>query len=340
MPRVGNLGGHARHRRGRSRGCEPRLREACLLVREVLADDRRGTRVLDPTQLKPWCPAKDRFLIVDCWANFEYFDMHPKGREPGEQVPMPVRSSTSGCASSRRPWALCRRRRRRESWQACEPTLRPSREQCGRCWSTSVILPQCAGMDSGRGSARTDFATCVAPSPQSSAPARTPTSSPAVRDRCGRIRHRAPGRKPGGDGWPARYHRRAGVPSCPRREPRAKERELIEAVVGAAWVGRGGPRCPRRPRRTAGSAHAVPASSARSRCCPSTWLTSRPCTSAWRSGPAAGTCRSPPTANGSRRRCAGCCGEPGAPAAPGGRARHGRRHARARRASAAPGPAD
>ena len=51
----------------------------------------RGTRVLDPTQLKPWCPAKDRFLIVDCWANFEYFDMHPKGREPGEQVPMPVR---------------------------------------------------------------------------------------------------------------------------------------------------------------------------------------------------------------------------------------------------------
>lgn len=51
----------------------------------------RGTRVLDPTLVKPWCPEKDRFLIVDCWANFEYFDMHPRGREPGEQVPMPVR---------------------------------------------------------------------------------------------------------------------------------------------------------------------------------------------------------------------------------------------------------
>ncbi len=51
----------------------------------------RGTRVLDPSQIKPWCPEKDRFLIIDCWANFEYFDMHPRGREPGEQVPMPVR---------------------------------------------------------------------------------------------------------------------------------------------------------------------------------------------------------------------------------------------------------
>jgi len=53
----------------------------------------RGTRVLeiDPANRRPWCPEKDRFLIVDCWGNFEYFDMHPKGREPGEQVPMPVR---------------------------------------------------------------------------------------------------------------------------------------------------------------------------------------------------------------------------------------------------------
>ncbi len=53
----------------------------------------RGTRVLDadPAQRKPWCTAKDRFLILDCWGNFEYFDMHPKGREPGSQVPLPVR---------------------------------------------------------------------------------------------------------------------------------------------------------------------------------------------------------------------------------------------------------
>jgi len=53
----------------------------------------RGTRVLkaDPALRKPWCPEKDKFLIIDCWANFEYFEMHPKGREPGEQTPMPVR---------------------------------------------------------------------------------------------------------------------------------------------------------------------------------------------------------------------------------------------------------
>ncbi len=53
----------------------------------------RGTRVLktDPALRKPWCPEKDKFLIIDCWANFEYFAMHPKGREPGTQVPMPVR---------------------------------------------------------------------------------------------------------------------------------------------------------------------------------------------------------------------------------------------------------
>ncbi|MFN2400154.1 MAG: DEAD/DEAH box helicase family protein [Gemmatimonadaceae bacterium] len=53
----------------------------------------RGTRVLesDPAQRKAWCPEKDRFLIIDCWGNFEHFQMHPRGREPGQQVPMPVR---------------------------------------------------------------------------------------------------------------------------------------------------------------------------------------------------------------------------------------------------------
>ena len=53
----------------------------------------RGTRVLnpDPAKRKNWCAEKDRFLIIDCWNNFEYFDLYPKGREPGEQVPLPVR---------------------------------------------------------------------------------------------------------------------------------------------------------------------------------------------------------------------------------------------------------
>jgi len=53
----------------------------------------RGTRVLedDMAKRKPWCKEKDRFLIIDCWGNFEHFKMHPKGKEPNSQIPMPVR---------------------------------------------------------------------------------------------------------------------------------------------------------------------------------------------------------------------------------------------------------
>ena len=53
----------------------------------------RGTRVLldDPSQRKPWCPEKDRFLIIDCWGNFEWHKMHPAGREPNVAVSAPVR---------------------------------------------------------------------------------------------------------------------------------------------------------------------------------------------------------------------------------------------------------
>lgn len=51
----------------------------------------RGTRVLNPDGLKPWCPEKKKFLIMDCWRNFEYFKMKPKGKEPGGSLPLPVR---------------------------------------------------------------------------------------------------------------------------------------------------------------------------------------------------------------------------------------------------------
>ena len=51
----------------------------------------RGTRVLDPDDIKSWCPKKDKFLIIDCWENFEYFKMTPKGKEPTETRPLPVR---------------------------------------------------------------------------------------------------------------------------------------------------------------------------------------------------------------------------------------------------------
>ncbi len=51
----------------------------------------RGTRLLEPTKMKPWCKEKDRFLIIDCWNNFEYFQMNPKGKEDKPSKPMPVR---------------------------------------------------------------------------------------------------------------------------------------------------------------------------------------------------------------------------------------------------------
>jgi type I restriction enzyme R subunit len=51
----------------------------------------RGTRILDPDDIKSWCPKKDKFLIIDCWENFKYFKMTPKGKEPKEIRPLPVR---------------------------------------------------------------------------------------------------------------------------------------------------------------------------------------------------------------------------------------------------------
>jgi type I restriction enzyme R subunit len=39
----------------------------------------RGTRLLEASKIKPWCTEKDVFLILDCWDNFEYFKLQPKG---------------------------------------------------------------------------------------------------------------------------------------------------------------------------------------------------------------------------------------------------------------------
>jgi len=51
----------------------------------------RGTRLLEPAKIKPWCPEKDNFLILDCWDNFEYFKLNPKGKESKTQIPLPIR---------------------------------------------------------------------------------------------------------------------------------------------------------------------------------------------------------------------------------------------------------
>ncbi|HEC66328.1 MAG TPA: restriction endonuclease subunit R [bacterium] len=51
----------------------------------------RGTRVLDENHMKPWCPEKDKFLIMDIWENFEYFKLNPPGRTMRTQKALPVR---------------------------------------------------------------------------------------------------------------------------------------------------------------------------------------------------------------------------------------------------------
>ena len=63
----------------------------------------RGTRLLESSKPKPWCPEKDVFLILDCWDNFEYFKLNPKGKELKPQFR--CRCGWLACAStrSRRP---------------------------------------------------------------------------------------------------------------------------------------------------------------------------------------------------------------------------------------------
>lgn len=51
----------------------------------------RGTRLLEPSRIKPWCKTKDKFLILDCWDNFEYFKLNPKGKDPLFSTPLPVK---------------------------------------------------------------------------------------------------------------------------------------------------------------------------------------------------------------------------------------------------------
>jgi type I restriction enzyme R subunit len=54
----------------------------------------RGTRPDSTCMHKDWLPSgkKEHFLIFDFWKVFDWFDMHPKGREarPGEAVPAKI----------------------------------------------------------------------------------------------------------------------------------------------------------------------------------------------------------------------------------------------------------
>ncbi|MFN7490339.1 MAG: DEAD/DEAH box helicase family protein [Chryseotalea sp.] len=51
----------------------------------------RGTRVLNPNDRRSWCHEKQKFLIIDCWDNFEYFKLNPKGKEIKSQTALPIR---------------------------------------------------------------------------------------------------------------------------------------------------------------------------------------------------------------------------------------------------------
>ena len=51
----------------------------------------RGTRLLEPSRMKPWCMTKEHFLILDCWDNFDYFKLTPKGKELTHSTPLPVK---------------------------------------------------------------------------------------------------------------------------------------------------------------------------------------------------------------------------------------------------------
>lgn len=51
----------------------------------------RGTRLLEQDKIQPWCTEKNEFLILDCWDNFEYFRLNPKGKDLKPQIPLPVK---------------------------------------------------------------------------------------------------------------------------------------------------------------------------------------------------------------------------------------------------------
>jgi len=51
----------------------------------------RGTRLLDANKTNAWCVEKEQFLILDCWDNFEYFKLNPKGKELKNSIPIPVK---------------------------------------------------------------------------------------------------------------------------------------------------------------------------------------------------------------------------------------------------------
>ncbi len=95
----------------------------------------RGTRLLDASKPKPWCIEKDVFLILDCWDNFEYFKLKPKGKLLKNQLPLPVK--LVGLRVDKIETAL-----ERENVDIAEREIRKLRNQINDLPQTSVVIKE------------------------------------------------------------------------------------------------------------------------------------------------------------------------------------------------------
>lgn len=97
----------------------------------------RGTRLLEPTKIKPWCTEKDIFLIIDCWDNFEYFKIQPKGKELITQQPLPVQMATLRLDKIEKALAI-------EQTEIANKEITKFRHQIENLPSSSVIIIEAA----------------------------------------------------------------------------------------------------------------------------------------------------------------------------------------------------
>ena len=95
----------------------------------------RGTRLLDPAKMKPWCTEKDMFLILDCWDNFEYFKINPKGKETRPQIPLPVRYA--GIRIEKITAAI-----KRDKREIAEKEIRKLRHEINQLPKNSVVIEE------------------------------------------------------------------------------------------------------------------------------------------------------------------------------------------------------
>jgi len=97
----------------------------------------RGTRLLEASKIKPWCTEKDVFLILDCWDNFEYFKLQPRGKELKPQLPLPVRLVGLRLDKIEKAIDL-------DQAQIAERETAKLRQQIGRLPRSSVVIKEAA----------------------------------------------------------------------------------------------------------------------------------------------------------------------------------------------------